>query len=478
MKAFIVDDNEVHLLETDSSESTIITEFGGGGPSGKSAYEVAVDNGFEGTVTEWLNGLKAGAEITLGDRHKIMTNDGSAGYWSTIEDALHRENIHWDLSSGDTAVVQFKRGDTSFNDSFVGSVGEITLDLQSEKIRVHDGVTPGGHSAANMDDVQTIHDRIDSEVLTLNNTIDTKIPLAEKAQPEGVATLDINGLVPQEQMDVVYTLNGRLGDVVIDKTDVGLDQVDNTADVVKPISNAQQEALDTKIPLAEKAQAEGVATLDINGYVPHNQLNSVLSLNGYTGYVTIDKTDVGLNNVDNTSDINKPISTDQQAALDLKADLDSPSLTGIPTAPTVATGTVTDQLATTKFVSDEIGLLNTGVSGVSGVDPIIITGTSVYPVVEINAATQTARGTMSAADKTKIDGIESGAQVNDVTTVAGRVGDVVVTQTDVGLSNVANYSMATNTEAVNGNSNTAYMSPQRVKEFIESGDYILDGGTF
>ena len=33
------------------------------------------------------------------------------------------------------------------------------------------------------------------------------------------------------------------------------------------------------------------------------------------------KTNLGLNNVDNTSDLNKPVSTAQQAALDLKADI-------------------------------------------------------------------------------------------------------------------------------------------------------------
>lgn len=43
-----------------------------------------------------------------------------------------------------------------------------------------------------------------------------------------------------------------------------------------------------------------------------------------------------------------------------------------------------------------------------------------------------------AADKLKLDGIESGAQVNTVTSVAGRTGDVVLTKSDVGLNNVDN----------------------------------------
>jgi hypothetical protein len=61
------------------------------------------------------------------------------------------------------------------------------------------------------------------------------------------------------------------------------------------------------------------------------------------------KSDVGLSNVDNTSDANKPVSTATQTALNLKANLDSPALTGTPTAPTASAGTNTTQVATTAF---------------------------------------------------------------------------------------------------------------------------------
>lgn len=76
----------------------------------------------------------------------------------------------------------------------------------------------------------------------------------------------------------------------------------------------------------------------------------VLSVSGRTGAITLSKSDVGLANVDNTSDANKPVSTAQQSALDLKAPLASPALTGMPTAPTAANATSSTQLATTEFV--------------------------------------------------------------------------------------------------------------------------------
>lgn len=69
------------------------------------------------------------------------------------------------------------------------------------------------------------------------------------------------------------------------------------------------------------------------------------------------KTDLSLNNVDNTSDANKPVSTVQQAALDLKANLASPALTGNPTAPTPASGDNDTSISTTAFVQTELAKL-------------------------------------------------------------------------------------------------------------------------
>lgn len=55
---------------------------------------------------------------------------------------------------------------------------------------------------------------------------------------------------------------------------------------------------------------------------------AVDSVNWQTGVVVLDASDIGLSNVDNTSDLNKPISTATQTALDNKADIwDIPTLT-------------------------------------------------------------------------------------------------------------------------------------------------------
>jgi hypothetical protein len=55
---------------------------------------------------------------------------------------------------------------------------------------------------------------------------------------------------------------------------------------------------------------------------------AVASVNGKTGIVVINKADVGLGVVTNTADADKPVSTPQRTALNLKADTFSPTFTG------------------------------------------------------------------------------------------------------------------------------------------------------
>ena len=182
----------------------------------------------------------------------------------------------------------------------------------------------------------------------------------------------------------------------ISKTMVGLGSADNTADTAKPVSTAQQTALDLKAPLASptftgtvtlpsatvtsgmiadgtvvdadvSATAE-IAQSKISGLSTSLGLKANLASPTFTGTVSgITKTMVGLDSVDNTADTAKPVSTAQQTALDLKlasataastyAPLASPTLTGVPVAPTAAVATNTTQIATTAYVRGEVAAL-------------------------------------------------------------------------------------------------------------------------
>lgn len=95
----------------------------------------------------------------------------------------------------------------------------------------------------------------------------------------------------------------------------------------------------------------------------------------FTGTVTgVTATHVGLGSVNNTSDADKPVSTATQTALDLKANLASPTFTGTPTLPTgtVAVtqtlGNDTTAVATTAFI--QTALANFGGMTVSDTAPV------------------------------------------------------------------------------------------------------------
>ena len=94
---------------------------------------------------------------------------------------------------------------------------------------------------------------------------------------------------------------------------------------IKHIWDKVTAALSGKV---DKVSGKGLSTNDytttekdkLAGIESGAQVNTVTSVAGKTGAVTLDNADVGLGNVDNTSDANKPISTATQNALDTKAD--------------------------------------------------------------------------------------------------------------------------------------------------------------
>jgi hypothetical protein len=84
---------------------------------------------------------------------------------------------------------------------------------------------------------------------------------------------------------------------------------------------------------------------------------SPTDINLLVASLSLTKANVNLSNVDNTSDLAKPVSTATQTALDLKANVTSPNLLGTPTVPTATSGTNNLQIANTAFVSTAISNL-------------------------------------------------------------------------------------------------------------------------
>ena len=172
-----------------------------------------------------------------------------------------------------------------------------------------------------------------SKINTLQSSLDSKAPIASP------------------------TFTGTVAGIT--KAMVGLDNVDNTADADKQISTAANNALSLKAPISSPSFTGTVAgitktmvglsnvdnTADadkqistltntaitglINSFFYALNFKANVSSPTFTGTVSgITQSMVGLSNVDNTTDLAKPISTATSNALNLKANLASPTFTG------------------------------------------------------------------------------------------------------------------------------------------------------
>ena len=220
---------------------------------------------------------------------------------------LHRDGVYFCTDSHEIIMNSDKYG---------GSEGSVITDftLEGNTLTIH---TSEGDYSVNLlidyDDLQNKPD-LSNFVTTIQfteHTSNTNNPHNVTKEQIGLGnvdnTSDTNKPVSNAQQQAInaaktevgnYTINGQKisTNPVLDKTDIGLGNVDNTSDIDKPVSTAQQNAID---------EVDSTITNHITDKNnPHN----------------VTKTQVGLGNVDNTSDLNKPISTATQTALDNKQD--------------------------------------------------------------------------------------------------------------------------------------------------------------
>lgn len=139
---------------------------------------------------------------------------------------------------------------------------------------------------------------------------------SEKAQPNGYASLGSDGKVPSSQLPVSGSYKGTW----------------NAATNTPTITSGVGVNGDFyKVAVAGSTNIDGTSTWTVGDEVRFNgtiwqrivSSSAVSSVNGQTGAVVLAKADLGLGNVDNTSDVNKPISNATQAALDGKASVAS-----------------------------------------------------------------------------------------------------------------------------------------------------------
>jgi hypothetical protein len=192
----------------------------------------------------------------------------------------------------------------------------------------------------------------------------TKNNIIITGDEHGLTITAENGILDSTTSDLtegtqLYFTTERAQDAVGNSVGNGLTYTDSTGEI--KVDTTVIQARVSNITDTEIGYLDGV-TSGIQSQIDSKLASSTASSTyapiespTFTGTVSgVSKAMVGLGNVDNTTDANKPVSTATQTALDAKAPLASPDLTGVPTAPTATAGTNTTQIATTAFVSGAV----------------------------------------------------------------------------------------------------------------------------
>jgi hypothetical protein len=146
------------------------------------------------------------------------------------------------------------------------------------------------------------------------SALDDKIDDTEKGANNGVATLDGGGKIPASQLpSTVMEFKGTW------------DASNNTPSLSNGTGDNGDVYLNTVAGSVDFGA--GLISFEIGDWAVYGNgawqksvnSNKVVSVNGQQGTVVLAKSDVGLGNVDNTSDTNKPVSSATQTALSLKA---------------------------------------------------------------------------------------------------------------------------------------------------------------
>lgn len=234
--------------------------------------------------------------------------------------------------------------------------------------------------------------------ITINAVDSTaRIAATEKGVANGVATLDASGLVPSAQLPAYV--------------DSIVEYANFAAFPGTGVTGTIYVAVDTGLTYRWSGTTY---TQIVSG--------AVTSVAGKTGAVTLDKADVGLSNVDNVADASKSVAS--AAILTTTRTINGVSFNGSANIiiadstkqPLDADLTAIAALVGTtgllrKTAADTWSLDNTGytanlgtVTEVTGTAPIVSSG-GTTPAISISPATTSVPGSMSAADKTKLDGL-------------------------------------------------------------------------
>jgi hypothetical protein len=219
-----------------------------------------------------------------------------------------------------------------------------------------------------------------------------------------------------------------------------------TANIRYDLSGQVVSVLPKVFSLVSSISTMDLATLPVGAPIDWEvgAFGVVTSVNGETGAVVFDKSDIGLGNVNNTSDAQKPVSTAQQAALDLKVNTSTfvEQVQDIVSAEIVAGANITvtynDTAGTITIASTGGGgtLDNEGVRDVIGA--ALVAGTGITVTVNDSGDTITIATTATATGLSVMNAASAaaartaiGAVALGTTSTTAKAGDYAPSITDI-----------------------------------------------
>lgn len=231
-------------------------------------------------------------------------------------DALPHVNAY---SKSETDALLDKKADIDDIPTALPNPNALVVKYNGEIAFTYDGSrAETGNFIVNADTVPGIDEKVKSISYT-------------KEEVDSMITPQIDAYTKQEsdsKYATIETVNNKV-DKVVGKQLSTEDYTTEEKEKLAGLSNYDDTNITQKLnEKVDKITGKGLSTEDYTtsektklGTIEEGaQVNTVTSVAGRTGAVTLTKTDIGLDNVDNTSDDDKPISTATQTALDSKVD--------------------------------------------------------------------------------------------------------------------------------------------------------------
>mgnify|MGYP001499873465 CR=1 FL=1 len=338
-------------------------------------------------------------------------------------------------------MIQFIRGNTAANDGYVGPVGSLSADTEAGNIRLHDGVTAGGWVIANVDDTGSVKTISASSPLIISGTLENpviEIQAATPTQDGYMSAADkskLDGIESGAEVNVQPDWSATSGDAqILNKPALGSAAFSESSSFATAAQGTRADEAhgwgDHSAAGYEQSSNKGVANgyagLDAGGKVPAGQLPSfvedVLEFSSFSAFPATGESGKIYVAIDNGKTYRWGGSSYTEISSgDVNSVNGQTGVVVLDTGDVAESGNLYFTTARARSAISVSGDLSYS-GGVISFNETYSTPAEIKTAYESNANTNA----FTDAEKSKLAGVEAGAQANSVDSVNGQTGTVVI----------------------------------------------------